>query len=111
MGLVSATVGVVIHAIAAPLFFVGIARQSFGARGARDSGSTAVGFTLVVAVLDGVAGVVLGRVAMLASFAGMWLPLAVGFLATWATGALMATMPWKAPEGAAPHEDGVRSST
>jgi hypothetical protein len=37
---------------------------------------------------------------MFASVAGTWLPLALIFAATWATGAIMSTLPW--PKGAPP---------
>ena len=50
----------------------------------------------IVALLDAVvvAGGVLHSLKMFGSIAGTWLPFALIFLATWATGELMSTMPW-----------------
>jgi hypothetical protein len=87
-----------LHAILVPLFFVAVAWHYFRARGARDPLPTAVSFTAIVAVLDlVVAAVVLRSLEMFTSFAGTWLPLALIFFTTWATGGLMATMPWPVP--------------
>lgn len=85
-----------VHALVAPLFFVAIAIHYFRARGAHDPLPTALTFVGVVAMLDlaVVAGAVQHSLAMFGSFAGVWLPLALIFLATLATGELMSTMPW-----------------
>ncbi len=94
--LLSPGTAIVLHAIAAPLFFLGIAVHYFGARGARDPLPTAILWTLMVLALDVVivASAVSGSFAMLASVAGLWLPLALIFLVTAATGGLMSTLPW-----------------
>ncbi|HJL18285.1 MAG TPA: flavodoxin domain-containing protein [Sandaracinaceae bacterium LLY-WYZ-13_1] len=92
-------VALTVHAIAAPLVFVALAWHYFRARGAREPLSTATAFTAIVVVLDlvVVGGAIQQSLAMFASFAGTWLPFALIFGATWATGALMSTMPWEAP--------------
>jgi menaquinone-dependent protoporphyrinogen oxidase len=91
-----ATIASVVHDVAAPAIFVALGRRYFRARGARDPLPTAAAWTAIVAGLDGlvIAGGVPRSLAMFGSLAGTWLPLALIFLATWATGALMATMPW-----------------
>lgn len=92
----SLTAALVVHAIAAPLFFTALAWHYFRARGARDPLPTAVAWTSAVMLLDLVlvAGAVLRSLEMFASVAGTWLPFALIFLATWATGSLLETMPW-----------------
>lgn len=96
-----------LHAIAAPLIFVAISRSYFGARGARAPLPVALAFTAIVAGLDAaiVAGLILRSFAMFASIGGTWLPLALILGATWATGAIMATLPW--PKPAAPPQQPV----
>jgi menaquinone-dependent protoporphyrinogen oxidase len=93
--IVGVTAALALHAIAAPLLFVVLARRYFGARGARDPLPTAVMWTAVVALLDlvVVAGAVQRSLAMFRSPAGTWLPLGLIFLATWATGAVMLFLP------------------
>lgn len=82
----------VVHAAAAALIFVAIARAYFGGRGAREPLLGAIVFTGIVLVLDAVA------FRWLTWWAG-----ALVFAATWATGALLSTLPWpKAEEPAAP---------
>jgi len=95
MKLASLTPALVVHAIAAPLFFALIARNYFGARGARESLPTAIVWTCTVALLDLVivAGAVQRSLEMFQSFAGTWLPLGLIFLATWATGEIMLMVP------------------
>jgi hypothetical protein len=104
---VSAGTAIAIHAVAAPLIFTGIAIGYFRARGAREPLPTAITFTAIVAVLDVavVAGLVLHDFAMFTSFAGTWLPFALIFLATWATGLAMSMMPGPRPASptAVPH--------
>jgi menaquinone-dependent protoporphyrinogen oxidase len=94
--LAGATIATVIHDVAAPAIFVAIGRRYFRARGARDPLPTAAAWTAIVAGLDGVviAGGVQRSLAMFGNITGAWLPLMLIFLATWATGALMSTMPW-----------------
>jgi menaquinone-dependent protoporphyrinogen oxidase len=100
MGVLLQTVGLtaamVLHAIAAPLIFVPLARRYFLPRGAREPLATAIFWVALIAGLDAVVVAWLfGRgFEMFASFAGMWLPLALIFGATWATGTLVSTLPW-----------------
>lgn len=93
--LVSLTAALAIQAIAAPLFFTAIAHRYFRARGAREPAAVAVAWTATVAMLDliVVAGAVQHSLAMFASIAGTWLPLALIFLVTWITGEVMSMVP------------------
>lgn len=104
LAVTSATAAIAVHAIAAPLIFAAIARSYFGARGARAVLPVAVAFTAIVAGLDAaiVAGLIQRSFAMFASIAGTWLPLALIFGATWATGAIVATLPWPKPTPPSP---------
>jgi menaquinone-dependent protoporphyrinogen oxidase len=99
------TFAAAVHAVAAPVIFLLLARRYFAARGARDPLPTALAWTAIVAGLDlaVVAGALQRSLGLFASIAGTWLPFALIFLVTWVTGALMATMPWptKAPAKAA----------
>jgi menaquinone-dependent protoporphyrinogen oxidase len=96
----SPTLALVLHALAAPLIFVALARHYFGARGARDPFTTAIAWTGIVALLDllVVAGALQQSLEMFRSIAGTWLPFTLIFLATWITGSVMATMPWPKAE-------------
>ncbi|HXV64110.1 MAG TPA: flavodoxin domain-containing protein [Vicinamibacteria bacterium] len=96
LGLVSLNAALVLHAIAAPLFFVAVAWSYFRAHGARDPLPTALGWTAIVAVLDLVivAGAIEKSFSMFTSVAGVWLPLALIFSSSWATGEIMSMMPW-----------------
>lgn len=93
------TAALVIHAIAGPAFFVILARHYFSARGARDPLSTAIAWTATLLALDFavVAAVILRSFQMFTSIPGTWLPLALIFLATWATGSILAMMPSPKP--------------
>jgi menaquinone-dependent protoporphyrinogen oxidase len=90
------TAALVSHALVAPLFFIALARHYFRARGAREPLSVAITWTATVMLLDlvVVAGIAQRSLAMFGSVAGTWLPFALIFLATWATGSVLATMPW-----------------
>jgi menaquinone-dependent protoporphyrinogen oxidase len=90
------TAALVVHAIVAPAVFVVIARHYFQARGAREPITAAAAFAATVGVLDliVVAGLIQHSLAMFTSVIGTWLPFALIFLATLATGELMATLPW-----------------
>jgi menaquinone-dependent protoporphyrinogen oxidase len=101
------TAALIIHAVAAPAIFVALARRYFGARGAREPLPTAAAWTAIVAGLDVVvvAGGLMHTFEMFTSIAGTWLPLALIFLASWATGALMATMPRTKPSE--PKDEGL----
>ncbi|HEX2690220.1 MAG TPA: flavodoxin domain-containing protein [Kofleriaceae bacterium] len=96
LAVTSATVATTVHAFAAPLIFAAVAKHYFGARGARAALPVALAFTAIVAALDlaVIATVFQHSLAMFASFGRTWLPLVLIFLVTWATGALMATLPW-----------------
>jgi hypothetical protein len=93
---------VTVHAVAAPLIFAAVAVNYFRAHGAHEPLPTALAFTAIVALLDaGVAGLlVLRSFAMFTSIARTWLPFVLIFLATWATGMVMAMMPAARPETA-----------
>lgn len=90
----------VLHAIVAPFVFVTLAWRYFRARGAREGLLTAITWTAIVAVLHLVilAGAIHRSMDMFASVGGTWLAFVLVFLSTWATGSLMATMPWPKPE-------------
>jgi len=90
----------VVHAVLAPLVFVALAWHYFRARGARDPLPTAALWTAILVVLDLgiVAGAMQRSLAMFTSIWGTWLPFVLVFLAVWATGGVMATMPWPKPE-------------
>jgi menaquinone-dependent protoporphyrinogen oxidase len=99
MGALIATVGLGValwlHALAATLIFVLVARAYFRARGAREPLSVAAVFAATVGLLDlvVVAGAIQHSLAMFASFVGTWLPFSLIFGATWATGEVMSMMP------------------
>ena len=90
------TTAIVLHALAVPIIFTAVARHYFRADGAGEPLPTAFAFAATVAVLDlaVVAGLIQRSPAMMGSVTGFWLPLLLIFFATWATGALMSTMPW-----------------
>lgn len=88
-GHVSATTALALHAVATPLIFVAVSRHYFGARGSREALPTALAFATMSVLLDllvmrGDLGVVVATL----------IPAALVFFASWATGALMATLPW-----------------
>jgi hypothetical protein len=92
-----------VHAVAAPIIFVLVARHYFRERGALDSLSTAVPFLATVASLDAivVAGLVQRSFDLFRSVSGTWIPLALIAAVTWATGEWR----WMAPRptATAPH--------
>lgn len=104
LALTSMTLAFVVHALAATLIFAAVARHYFREPGARDPLPTALAFVYLVALLDLVivAWLLQHSFAMFASFAGTWLPFALIFLATLATGELMSTMPWPRSSGGDP---------
>jgi hypothetical protein len=93
MGLLLATVAVptalVVHAIAAPMVFTAHLTTRYGRR---PPVLVALVFTAVVMLLDAVivAGVVQRSFAMFASVVGTWLPFALIFASTYATGTWLA---------------------
>lgn len=99
--LVGLTAALVIHAIAAPLFFAALGWHYFRARGARDPLPTAAAWTATVVLLDlvVVAGIAQRSLEMFESIAGTWLPFALIFTATWATGEVMSFGPGPRAEG------------
>ena len=86
-----------LHAIAAPAIFAVLSYFYFRVPGARQPVPTALAFTVLVAVLDAVvvAGLILRSYDMFQSIAGTWLPFVLIFLATWATGSILAMVPEK----------------
>lgn len=95
---VSVTAALVVHAIAAPVFFTLLALRYFRARGAREPLATAIIWTALVALLDlvVVAGLAMRSFEMFTSIAGTWLPFALIFAATWATGTIQSMVPMSA---------------
>ncbi len=89
-----------LHAIAAMAIFAALSMFYFRVPGARQPLPVALAFTVLVAALDAavVAGLVLRSYDMFLSVAATWLPFALIFLATWATGAIVAMMPEKKRE-------------
>ena len=94
-GATSLGTALAIHAFAVPSVFAFLARRYFRSRGARDPLPTALAWTALVAVLDltVVAGPIEHSFAMFASIIGTWLPFALIFLSTWATGSVVEMMP------------------
>ena len=94
-GLAPGWLAVVLHVLAAPVVFAGVSYFYFRAPGARPPLVAALGFTVVVAALHAavVAQYMLRSFDMFGSITGTWLPFALIFLATWATGAIMAMLP------------------
>ncbi|MBN1204592.1 MAG: hypothetical protein JXB05_06675 [Myxococcaceae bacterium] len=95
--LVSRTAAQVVHVVTVPFIFTAVAWHYFRSRGARDPLPTAMVWTASVALLDlvFVAGLVQRNLEMFESVLGTWLPFALIFVATWATGVAMSTMPWR----------------
>lgn len=93
--LIGITAALIIHVIAVPLIFTAVAWRYFRVRGARPPLPTAVVWTATVALLDLVivAGLMQRGLEMFASVLGVWLPLVLIFLTTWATGEMMVMMP------------------
>jgi hypothetical protein len=112
MGLLLATASVktslILHAFAAPLIFALVVRHYFRRRGAREPLAVALAFTAIVALLDYlvVATLVVRSFVMFGSLLGVWLPLALIFIVTWATGEVLARIPpsrrGKAPRPSTP---------
>jgi hypothetical protein len=77
-----------VHAVAAPVIFALVSRRYFGARGAREALVTALTFVAIVALLDliVVAGLIQRSLVMFGRLIGTWVPFALIFAVTWATG-------------------------
>jgi len=90
---------VALHALVAPAVFVFLSRHYFKLRGAREPLPTAIVFTAVVVAMDAgvVAGLVQRSTALLTNVAGFWLPAALIFIATLATGVVMSMQPVAGP--------------
>ncbi len=91
----SLTTALAVHAIVGPLLFTAIAWHYFRARGARESGSTAIIWTATVMLLDLalIAGAVQHSLAIFKSLVGTWLPFGLILMATWITGKVMSMLP------------------
>jgi hypothetical protein len=81
-------IALVIHATAAPVVFAGIAWHDFRAPGARGAPGAALAFVAIVTLLDVVviAGLVQRSFAMFGSMIGLWVPLGLIGIVTWAIG-------------------------
>ncbi|HXM54704.1 MAG TPA: hypothetical protein VOB72_04885 [Candidatus Dormibacteraeota bacterium] len=92
----------VLHAVAAPLYFCGLSFAYFRRFAYTTPLQTAVAFTSFVVVVDLflVALVILRSLAMFASPLGTWIPFALIFCSTWATGRLVTGR----PAAARPHQ-------
>ena len=99
LSLTSLTVALVSHAVAAPLFFVAIGWHYFRARGARDPLPTAAAFCRSgdAAGSRRRGGCARAKSCDVRERRGSVAALCADLRATWATGALMSTMPWAAP--------------
>ena len=96
------TAALVIHALAVPLVFAAVAMHYFRARGARDPFMVALAYAGIVALLDLiiVAGFVQRSLVLFGSILGLWLPLGLIVVATWATGELYLMLPQTEATGA-----------
>ena len=99
LGMFRLGVALWLHAVAAPILFLIVARRYFRARGAREPLSVAGVFTGTVAFLDlvVVAGAIQHSLAMFTSVVGTWVPFALIFGVTWATGEVMSMAPPRRP--------------
>jgi len=88
MAITSPQNAILIHAVAAPLYFIGISRLYFGRFNYTRPFPTAMIFTGFVIVVDFfvVALLILRSLAMFASLLGTWIPFALIFTATYSTG-------------------------
>lgn len=95
--LIGLTAARIVHTLAVPFIFGAVGWHYFRVRGAREPLTTAAAWTAIVVLLDLVivAGLVLRDFAMFSSILGVWLPLVLIFLTTWAVGEMMAMMPEK----------------
>jgi hypothetical protein len=99
MRVASPGLAVSLHALVVPVVFLRVARRYFRPDGAREPLLVALAFAALVALLDlvFVSGAAPEGLAVFRSVLGMWLPLASIVFVTWATGAIMAMMPFPAP--------------
>ncbi len=92
MAATTLSAAILVHLVAAPVFFAAIGWVYFRWFAFTGPLSTAAAFTAIVIALDVVvvALAIQGSFAMFRSVAGTWLPFALIFLATWLTGRLAA---------------------
>lgn len=95
----SLTMALILHALAAPIFFTAIAWHYFRARGAREPLPTALTWTAMVALFDlaVIASMVPGGPEMWKSILGAGLSLALTFLASWISGLMVSMLPGPKP--------------
>jgi menaquinone-dependent protoporphyrinogen oxidase len=88
-----------LHLVAMPAAFAALAVRYHSADGARAPGLVALVWSALAMLLDlGLLGPLMNvRLALASSLAGMWIPLALAFLAAWAAGTLAAMLPFPAP--------------
>jgi hypothetical protein len=86
--ILSSTIALAVHAVAAPLIFTLVARHYFRQPGSRDAVWTAAAFVAITTLLDlvVVAGAVQHSPAIFAKALGTWVPLLLIFLTTWMLG-------------------------
>lgn len=97
IGMATTTVqtALIIHAIGAPIFFAAVSRNYFTRYNYTSPLLTAVIFIAVVIAMDFfvVALLILGSLEMFRSPLGTWIPFALIFTSTWATGRLTVGAP------------------
>jgi len=91
-------IAITLHTILAPAVFLAAAVLYFRVRGAREPLPTALTFGSLMLLL----GAIPHRLALLDSFTATWLPLLLVIGVTWATGALLSTLPWTRPPRTTP---------
>jgi len=91
MGLLSLTSALIIHAIAAPLFFILLSWFYFKKFSFTTPLQTSIIFMALVIFMDVliVAAVIENSFKMFESFLGTWLPFLLIFLSTWITGSII----------------------
>jgi menaquinone-dependent protoporphyrinogen oxidase len=87
------------HLVAVPVAFAAFSVRYQGADGARAPIVVAVAWTTLALLLDLglLAPLFAARFALATSLAGLWIPLALAFLATWAAGSIAAMLPFPEP--------------
>jgi hypothetical protein len=93
MGYFSLTAALIIHAIAAPLFFILLSWVYFKKFSFTAPLQTAIIFVAIIIFMDVfiVAAVIERSFKMFESFLGTWLPFLLIFLSTWKTGSIIKT--------------------
>jgi menaquinone-dependent protoporphyrinogen oxidase len=95
LALTSQPFAVFAHLLLAPIVFGLLARRYQNADGARAPFATAVVWTVMVGLLDGLllSGVVKQSIVLISSVAAFWMPLLLIFTASWAVGTVSAMFP------------------